>query len=265
MLSPAIESRFVVPRAPTFREQAYIRISCWVLRSCLSITRIIIVIVVLAIRQCAAWRSTLITHTHSRKKKTTEIRLYFLQSAEGFESRYFSTYTGWFKHKTPNSFRGQYPRRWELGSLVCRTFFLRLQTEVFVAFKLVLPRKERKSSRVFSEWVWLLSERCTDQFLASWFSQFREFKTSSFFNVLAINIKKSKNQTEPPFLSTASFLTTHVKKELNRNSRNCDSREAENWSGYLSKSSQTHSKKARLDFLALRGKHWLESKKKLCS
>ena len=45
-----------------------IHISCWFLRSCLYITRI--VIVVLAIRQCASWPSTLITHKHFRHKKT---------------------------------------------------------------------------------------------------------------------------------------------------------------------------------------------------
>ena len=38
------------------------------------ITRI--VIVEIAFRQCAAWPSTLITHKHSRQKKTTEIYLY---------------------------------------------------------------------------------------------------------------------------------------------------------------------------------------------
>ena len=48
---------------------------CWFLRSCLNITRV--VIVVLAIRQCAAWPSTLITHKHSQKN--TEIHPYFLR------------------------------------------------------------------------------------------------------------------------------------------------------------------------------------------
>ena len=47
-----------------------------------------------------------------------------------------------------------------------------------------LPRKERKSSRLFSEWVWLLSERYPDQFSASRESQLREFRTSSFVNVV---------------------------------------------------------------------------------
>ena len=73
--------------------------------------------------------------------------------------------------------------------------------------------------------------------------------------------KKKVYQTEPPFWSTVSFLTTQLKNEPVRNSRNCYCREAENWSGYLSESSQTHSEKSRLDFLALRGKNWLESKK----
>ena len=44
------------------------------------------------------------------------------------------------------------------------------------------------------------------------------------------------------------------------NSRNCDNREAGNWSGYLSESSQTHSEKSRLDFLSLPGKTNLKAK-----
>ena len=55
-----------------------------------------------------------------------------------------------------------------------------------------------------------------------------------------------------------------MKNELARNCRNCYNREAGNWYGYLSVSSQTHSEKSRLDFLSLRGKNYsqLESKKK---
>ena len=68
-------------------------------------------------------------------------------------------------------------------------------------------------------------------------------------------MEKKVDETEPPFWSTVSFLTTQLKNELVRNYRNCDSREAENWSGYLSKSSQTHSEQSRLDLLALRGKN----------
>ena len=64
-----------------------IRILCWGLRSCLFTTRIVIV---LAIRQCAAWRWTLITHhKHSRNKIITVIALYFLQVAEGFKIAFF--------------------------------------------------------------------------------------------------------------------------------------------------------------------------------
>ena len=44
----------------------------------------------------------------------------------------------------------------------------------------------------------------------------------------------------------------------------CDPPEAGNWSGYLYESSKTHSEKSRLDFLALRSKNYLESKKKVC-
>ena len=57
------------------------------------------------------------------------------------------------------------------------------------------------------------------------------------------------------------FLARIVKNEQVQNSLNCDNREAGNWSGYLSESSQTHSDKGRLDFLSLQGKNELESKK----
>ena len=80
-----------------------------------------------------------------------------------------------------------------------------------------------------------------DQFSASRLSRLQEFRTSSFFNHLAINRKKKVDQTEHPFWSTVSFVTTQLKNELVQNSRNCVSREAVNWSGYLSESSQTHS------------------------
>ena len=50
-----------------------------------------------------------------------------------------------------------------------------------------------------------------------------------------------------------------LKNELVRDSLDCDCREAENWSGYLSESSQSHSEKSRLDFLSLRGKNKLET------
>ena len=128
-----------------------------------------------------------------------------------------------------------------------------------------MPRKGRKSSRLFSEWVWLLPERYPGHFPASWLSQLQEFWTSSFFNLAR---KKKLEQTEPPFWWTVSFLTTQLKNELVRNSCNFYPREAGNWSGYLSESSQAHSEKSRLDFLASRGKNYcnLERKKThLCS
>ena len=131
-------------------------------------------------------------------------------------------------------------------------------------FKLVFAPWGRKSSWVFSEWVWLLSERYPDQFPASRLSQLREFWTPSFFNFLAR--KRKVHQTEPPFWSSVSFMTAQLRNELVRNSRNCDSRETENWSGYLSESRQTHSEKSRLDFLTLRGKIYLKEKKNsVCS
>ena len=66
---------------------------------------------------------------------------------------------------------------------------------------------------------------------------------------------QKKSSSEPSFRSTVGFLTTQLENELVRNSRNCDCREAENWSRYLSESSQTHSEKRRLDFLASRGEN----------
>ena len=51
------------------------------------------------------------------------------------------------------------------------------------------------------------------------------------------------------------FLPRKLKNELARNSRNCNNREAGNWCGYLTESSQTHSEKTRLDFLSSRGKN----------
>ena len=76
--------------------------------------------------------------------------------------------------------------------------------------------------------------------------------TSSFFDFF---LEKNVYQTEPLLDQLSVFLTTQLKNELIRNSRECDSRKAETWSGYLSECSQTHSEKSRLDFLALRGKN----------
>ena len=143
-----------------------------------------------------------------------------------------------------------------------REDFFKVTSRAFYAFKLVIAPQREEIERLFSEWVWLLAERYPGHFPASRFSQSREFWTSSFFNFLAS--KKKVDQTESPFGSTVSFLTTHWRNELVRNCRNCDSREAEHWSGYLSESSRTHSEKSRLDFFSLRGNNWLESKKKRC-
>ena len=81
---------------------------------------------------------------------------------------------------------------------------------------------------------------------------------------ISISSLEKRNQAEPPFCSAATFPTRQLKNKLVRNTRNCDPPETENWSGYLSESSQTHSEKTRLDFLSLRGRNELESKKKLC-
>ena len=48
-----------------------------------------------------------------------------------------------------------------------------------------------------SEWVWILSERYPSQFPASRLSQLREFRTSSFFNVLSR--KKTMIKQSPRF------------------------------------------------------------------
>ena len=72
--------------------------------------------------------------------------------------------------------------------------------------------------------------------------------------------QKKGDQTERPFWSNVSFLTTHPKNELSlvRNFRSCRlSRSGKLIWAYthLSESSQAHSEKSRLHFLALRGKN----------
>ena len=73
---------------------------------------------------------------------------------------------------------------------------------------------------------------------------------------ISISSLEKRNQAEPPFCSAATFPTRQLKNKLVRNTRNCDPPETENWSGYLSESSQTHSEKIRLDFLSLRGNNY---------
>ena len=45
------------------------------------------------------------------------------------------------------------------GRFLWGIIFFRLQTDLFLLSSWLMPRKERKSSRLFSEWVWLLAER----------------------------------------------------------------------------------------------------------
>ena len=128
----------------------------------------------------------------------------------------------------------------------CKKIFFCFQ----VSFCPVKRGNRAGSSR--NEWVWLLSEGYPDQVPASRLSQLREFRTTAHFSIFLL--EKNVDQTEPPFWSTVSFLTTQLKNELRvLNSRNYDSREAENWYGYLSESSHTHSEKSRHDFLSLQG------------
>ena len=125
-------------------------------------------------------------------------------------------------------------------------FFLRSQTEPSFLSKL-MPRKERKSSRLFSERVLLLSERYPDQFPASRESQLREIRTSSFFNCAVKQLTIDQNGGSVQLF----FLERKLKNELVRNSHNCDNREVGKWPRYLSARSQTHSEKSRPDFLSL--------------
>ena len=130
-------------------------------------------------------------------------------------------------------------------------FFSEVTSKSFFCFQVSYCPVKRKSSRLFSKWVWLLSERYPDQFSASRESQLREFRTSSFFNCVVR--KLTVDQNGGSVLVNFCFLARKLKNELVRNSRNCDNREAGKWPGYLSASSQTHSEKSRLDSLSLRG------------
>ena len=83
-------------------------------------------------------------------------------------------------------------------------FFLGGKQSFFFASSSFLPRKARKSTRPFSERVWLLSERCPDQFSAfvnRESTQLREFRTSSFFYFLARKkklVKQSPHSVQLP-------------------------------------------------------------------
>ena len=143
-----------------------------------------------------------------------------------------------------------------------RDFSLEVANRVFFSLSSsFLPRKERISSRAFSEWVRLLSERGTQSSFP-----LLDCRSGEKFGLLIAHfsiflLEKQVIKQSPLFLSSVSFLTTQLtnqqlKNQLFtvRNSRNCDNRAAGNWSGYLSESSrQTHSEKSRLDFLSLRG------------
>ena len=126
------------------------------------------------------------------------------------------------------------------------------QDTIFKQFFLIFRRfcKERRSNRLFSEWVWLLAERYPGHFPAPRLSQLREFRTSSFFNCVVRKLTVDQNWGS---VWWKKKIASKLKNELLRNCRNCDNREAGKWPGYLSASSQTHSEKSLLDFLFLRG------------
>ena len=139
---------------------------------------------------------------------------------------------------------------------VCTYVFLRLQTEFFL-FQVSFCPVKRGNRAGSSRNEFTLGEvprpvSGVSIVAVAIISDYFILRSSSFFNFLP---RKKVDQTEPPFWSTVSFQTTQLKNERVRNFRNCDSREAENWSGYLSESSQTYSEKSRLDFLALSGKN----------
>ena len=64
-------------------------------------------------------------------------------------------------------------------------------------------------------------------------------------------IKKCEQENWKSAINSSKFTQLRLSK-------------AENWSGYLSETSQTHSENSRLDFLTIRCKTQLESEKKLC-
>ena len=89
-------------------------------------------------------------------------------------------------------------------------------------------------------------------------------RTSSFFTFFA---RKKSWSNRTPFVINCQSSDYTIKRNgllilIVWNSRNCDSREAEKWSGYLSESSQTHFEKTRLDFLAFTGQKQTWKQKK---
>ena len=87
-------------------------------------------------------------------------------------------------------------------------FFEVANSDFFSRSILVLPRKERKSSRLFSEWVWLLAERYPGHFPASRLSQLREFRTSSF----SIFLLEKSWSNRAPILINCQFSDYTIEK-----------------------------------------------------
>ena len=71
---------------------------------------------------------------------------------------------------------------------------------------------------------------------------------------------KKVDQTEPPFLSTVSFLTTHLKMRLSEILATATLEQRKLDLGTSPRVLKTHSEKRRLDFLALRAKTNLKPK-----
>ena len=136
-----------------------------------------------------------------------------------------------------------------LGRSFWGTFLVRFQVELFLLSSCCPVKRGNRagSSRNESNY----SRRGTQ--ISFPLFQVRSCENFGLAHFSTFMLEKKVEETEPPFWSIVSLLTTKLKNELDRNSLNSDSREAKNWSGYLSESSQTHSEKSRPDFLSIRG------------
>ena len=139
--------------------------------------------------------------------------------------------------------------RWDTALLrpfVMPDFFLRLQTECFCFQVSFCPGKCGNRACSFRNE-----------------SDYSRRGTQISFQLLESRRCENFGLTVYPIWSKKKIMARKLKNKLLivRNSRNCDSREAGNWSGYLSESSQTHCEKSRLDILAFRGKTSLKAKK----
>ena len=114
--------------------------------------------------------------------------------------------------------------RYSCPTAVCYAeLFFEVANRVFFAFKLVLPGKREVRARSSRNDLATLGEvpRPVSRFSIV---AVASISTSSFFDFF---LEKNVYQTEPLLDQLSVFLTTQLKNELIRNSRECDSRKAE--------------------------------------